>query len=80
MAEDKNDAAMLALAAYLRNYEPDPEGRSLKTTDAILRELDYMVALETNEIAAVMAELGYKIVYIGSSGRHGWAMRLKQQQ
>lgn len=73
------DAALLALEAYLSNYEPDPEGSSLKTTDAILRDLDDMVELEPNEVAAVLAERGYTIRYVGCTGRHGWAMKPRRQ-
>ena len=71
----KTDVARLALEAYLQNWEPDESGTCLKTTDAILRELDDMVELEPNDIAAIMAEHGYAIRYDGHSGRHGWAMR-----
>ena len=75
MNENNNDVARLALEAYLQNWEPDESGTCLKTTDAILRELDDMVELEPNDIAAIMAEHGYAIRYDGHSGRHGWAMR-----
>ena len=68
-------ATMLVLDAYLSNYEPDPDGSMLKTTDAILRDLDDMVELQANDVAAVLAERGYSIRYVGASGRHGWAMR-----
>ena len=79
MNENNNDVARLALEAYLQNWEPDESGTCLKTTDAILRELDDMVELEPNDIAAIMAEHGYTIRYDGHSGRHGWAMRPRHQ-
>ncbi|MBO4871574.1 MAG: hypothetical protein J5565_06300 [Muribaculaceae bacterium] len=80
MSETKTtDAALLALEAWLQNWEPDESGVCLKTTDAILRDLDDMVELEPNAIAAVMAERGYAIRYDGHSGRHGWAMRPRRE-
>lgn len=80
MDEDRKSAAMQAIDAYLANYEPDPTGTILKTTDAILRELDDMVEIETNDLAEVLAARGFQIHYVGCSTRHGWAMRLKPQQ
>ena len=71
--------ALVALEAYLLNFMPDPDSTMLKTTDAILRDLDDMVELTPNEVAAVMVELGYTIRYDGHSGRHGWAMKPRQR-
>lgn len=64
-----------ALMAYLANYEPDPSGTSLKTTDAIVRELDDMVEVGSDTVARVMLEQGFSIVW-HPNGRHGWGMRL----
>ncbi|WP_407404367.1 hypothetical protein [Sodaliphilus sp.] len=66
--------ATAALDAYLANYEPDDDNRSLRTTDAILRDLDDMVELNPNDIAEVMLDRGFRLVFL-SNGRHGWAMR-----
>ena len=80
MSEPKTtDAALLALEAWLQNWEPDESGACLKTTDAILRDLDDMVELEANAVAAIMTERGYRIRYDGHSGRHGWAMRPRRE-
>lgn len=82
-SEDNNsqvqtcNLAAVALDAYLANYEPDDEHRSLRTTDAILRDLDDMVELNPNDIAEVMLDRGFRLVFL-SNGRHGWAMRLRQ--
>lgn len=73
------DVARLALEAWLQNWEPDESGECLKTTDAILRDLDDMVELEPNAVAAIMTEHGYRIRYDGHSGRHGWAMRPRRE-
>ena len=67
--------ALVALEAYLHNFMPDPDSTMLKTTDAILRDLDDMVELTPNEVTAVMVELGFQIRYDGPGGRHGWAMK-----
>lgn len=72
-----SNLAAVALDAYLANYEPDDEHRSLRTTDAILRDLDDMVELNPNDIAEVMLDRGFRLVFL-SNGRHGWAMRLRQ--
>ena len=72
-----SNLAAVALDAYLANYEPDDEHRSLRTTDAILRDLDDMVELNPNDIAEVMLARGFRLVFL-ANGRHGWAMRLRQ--
>ena len=64
-------AALAAIEAYLCNYEPDTSGTSLKTTDAIIRDLEDMVDIDT----VAQLDHGYTIVW-QPNGRHGWAMRL----
>ncbi len=71
--------ALVALEAYLHNFMPDPDSSMLKTTDAILRDLDDMVELTPNEVTAVMVAHGYQIRYDGPGGRHGWAMKPRQR-
>lgn len=71
--------AQVALEAYLQNWEPDENSTMLKTTDAILRDLDDMVELTPNEVTAVMVAHGYQIRYDGPGGRHGWAMKPRQR-
>lgn len=78
-SQESVNVALVALYAYLRNFMPDPDSTMLKTTDAILRELDDMVELTPNEVAAVMVAHGYQIRYDGPSGRHGWAMKPRQR-
>lgn len=70
-----NSMQVAALKAYLKNYGPDPTGTYLKTTDAIIRELDDMVEVSSETVAQVMLEQGFSIVW-HPNGRHGWAMRL----
>lgn len=70
---DRPTAALAAIEAYLCNYEPDTGGTSLKTTDAIIRDLEDMVDIDT--VAQAMLDHGYTIVW-QPNGRHGWAMRL----
>ena len=64
---DKNqesvNVALVALEAYLQNWEPDENSAMLKTTDSILRDLDDMVELTPNEVTAVMVAHGYQIRY-----------------
>lgn len=78
-SQESASVALVALEAYLQNWEPDENSTMLKTTDSILRDLDDMVELTPNEVAAVMVELGYTIRYDGHSGRHGWAMKPRRQ-
>lgn len=78
-SQESVNVALVALEAYLQNWEPDENSTMLKTTDSILRDLDDMVELTPNEVAAVMVELGYTIRYDGHSGRHGWAMKPRQR-
>ena len=64
-----------ALEALLAAHEPDPTGNCLKTTEAIIRELDDMVELDTTTVANAMVQHGYSIVW-HPNGRHGWAVKL----
>ncbi|MBQ9217393.1 MAG: hypothetical protein IJ724_07250 [Muribaculaceae bacterium] len=78
MTDESNNrptAALAAIEAYLCNYEPDTGGTSLKTTDAIIRDLEDMVDIDTETVAQAMLDHGYTIVW-QPNGRHGWAMRL----
>ncbi len=77
MSSDNNtpSSVQAALEAWLANHEPDETGSSLKTTDAIIRELDDMVEVTPQQVADTMMQHGYTIVW-HPSGRHGWAMRL----
>ena len=74
-----NPVAM-ALAAYLQNYEPAQDGMDmlLKTTEAIERDLQDMAEPQPGEVAAMMAQAGYSIIY-QPDGRHGWAMRARRE-
>lgn len=74
-SQEGASVALVALEAYLQNWEPDENSTMLKTTDSILRDLDDMVELTPNEVTAVMVAHGYQIRYDGPSGRHGWAMK-----
>lgn len=78
-SQEGASVALVALEAYLQNWEPDENSAMLKTTDSILRDLDDMVELTPNEVTAVMVELGYQIRYDGPGGRHGWAMKPRQR-
>ena len=78
-SQEGASVALVALDAYLRNFMPDPDSTMLKTTDSILRDLDDMVELTPNEVAAVMVARGYQIRYDGPGGRHGWAMKPRQR-
>ena len=71
----------MAMNAYLTNWLPVPspisvvsEGVTLKTTEAIIRDLDDMVDATPQDVAAIMIQAGYSMVYL-HNGRHGWAMR-----
>lgn len=73
----------VAMAAYLSNWlaVPHPisavtEGVTLKTTEAIIRDLDDMVDATPQDVAALMIQAGYSMVYL-PNGRHGWVMRPK---
>lgn len=70
-------AHLAAMEAWLGNYEPDPTGNSLKTTDTIVRELEDMVDIAPETVSQAMLEHGYSIVW-HPNGRHGWAIRLKK--
>ncbi len=53
---------------------PTENNSTLKTTEAIVRELEDMVEVELAEVAEWMQQEGYSIVY-EASGRHGWALQ-----
>lgn len=42
-SQESVNVALVALEAYLQNWEPDENSAMLKTTDSILRDLDDMV-------------------------------------
>ena len=54
--QESASVALVALKAYLQNWEPDENSTMLKTTDSILRDLDDMVELIPNEVTAVMLD------------------------
>lgn len=62
-SQEGASVALVALEAYLQNWEPDENSAMLKTTDSILRDLDDMVELTPNEVTAVMVAHGYQIRY-----------------
>ena len=78
--ESELNPVVMALASYLENFEPAQDGMDvlLKTTEAIERELQDMVEPEPGEVATLMAQAGYSIVY-RPDGRHGWAMRARRE-
>lgn len=69
------------MGAYLTQYEPaeEPgEGVWLKTTAQIESEIQDMAEPKEGEVAKLMLDAGYKIIYT-PGGRHGWAMRSRRQ-
>lgn len=66
-----------ALKAWLSRWRPASPAENnsiLKTTEAIMCELEDMVVVELAEVAEWMQQEGYSIVY-EASGRHGWAIQ-----
>ena len=68
------------MSAYLSQYEPAEapgEGVMLKTTEQIESEIQDMAEPKEGEVATLMLDAGYKIIYT-PGGRHGWAMRYRR--
>ena len=68
---------MAVMGAYLTQFEPveeDGEGVLFKTTEQIESEIQDMVEPQEGEVAKLMLDAGFKILY-KPGGRHGWAMR-----
>ena len=66
--------------AYLAQFEPvveDGEGVLFKTTEQIESEIQDMVEPQEGEVAKLMFDAGFKIIY-KPGGRHGWAMRYRR--
>ena len=78
-----NSAVVMALGAFLANYVPAVDvssgvGLILKTTGMIERAIEDMAEPQPGEVAALMMQAGYSIVYM-PDGRHGWAMNARQE-
>ena len=68
------------MGAYLSQFEPagdDDKSIMLKTTEQIESEIQDMVEPKEGEVARLMLDAGFKVVY-RTGGRHGWAMRYRQ--
>lgn len=68
------------MGAYLAQFEPvveDGEGVLFKTTEQIESEIQDMVEPQEGEVAKLMLDAGFKIIY-KPGGRHGWAMRYRR--
>lgn len=68
------------MGAYLTQFEPveeDGEGVLFKTTEQIESEIQDMVEPQEGEVAKLMLDAGFKIIY-APGGRHGWAMRYRR--
>ena len=68
------------MGAYLAQFEPvveDGEGVLFKTTEQIESEIQDMVEPQEGEVAKLMLDAGFKIIYV-PGGRHGWAMRYRR--
>lgn len=82
--EGMNPILVMALTSYLENFEPvkpdddDDMNILLRTTEALERELEDMVEAQPGEVATLMMQAGYSIVY-RTDGKHGWAMRLRRR-
>ena len=71
---------MAVMGAYLTQFEPveeDGEGVLFKTTEQIESEIQDMVEPQEGEVAKLMLDAGFKIIY-APGGRHGWAMRYRR--
>lgn len=71
---------MAVMGAYLTQFEPveeDGEGVLFKTTEQIESEIQDMVEPQEGEVAKLMLDAGFKIIY-KPGGRHGWAMRYRR--
>lgn len=73
MEEDKE----IIIKKYLRDFAPcsTEQGRVvIKTSEDIIRELEDIVELETNDVVAVMLAEGYDLMRRNEV--YGWAMRV----
>lgn len=71
---------MAVMGAYLTQFEPvgeDGEGVLFKTTEQIESEIQDMVEPQEGEVAKLMLDAGFKIIY-KPGGRHGWALRYRR--
>lgn len=71
---------MAVMGAYLTQFEPveeDGEGVLFKTTEQIESEIQDMVEPQAGEVAKLMLDAGFKIIYVRGA-RHGWAMRYRR--
>lgn len=68
------------LGAYLSQYDHASEITEdviLKTTEQIESEIQDMVEPKEGEVATLMLEAGYQVIY--RDGRHGWALRYRRK-
>lgn len=81
--ENNINVVGMVIKAYLNNWKPvlPPPNQSidaeqviiLKSTEDIVAELSDMVDATTGDVALMMAEAGFNILF-RADGRHGWAM------
>lgn len=78
--DGKITPVVAVMGAYLTQFEPVEEageGVMLKTTEQIESEIQDMAQPQEGEVAQLMLEAGFKIIY-APGGRHGWAMRYRR--
>ena len=78
----------IIIKKYLRAFEPFSEGQGtrnevqgrvvVKTTEDIIRELEDIVEIETNDVVAVMLAEGYDLMR--RNDVFGWAMRYRVER
>lgn len=80
--ENKVDVVGMVIRAWLDNWIPATAPNQsvnaeqvviLKSTEDIVAELSDMVDATTGDVALMMAEAGFSILF-RADGRHGWAM------
>lgn len=81
--ENNINVVGMVIRAYLNNWRPVPTPPNqsvdaeqvivLKSTEDIVAELSDMVDATTGDVALMMAEAGFSILF-RADGRHGWAM------
>ena len=70
-------AAVAILAQYMGQFAMTDDirtpGVELKTTDDIINDLSAMCDLESNDVATLLINTGFK-TYHDADGRHGWML------